>query len=147
MTVMLLAGVGKGGVMWKAAQKTELIVQLGVDNTASRSILSDLGARGIRIIAHNICPGRTGNALLLVADDLDKAGHTLRDAGYHYKTDEVVLIETDPLPACAARVGLRLRQQGIGVLYSYETTAGGNSRCAVFKTTDNARALHVLISS
>lgn len=130
--------------MMKTAQKTELIVNLGSSSAAQQTVLDDLGAHGVHVLAYSVCPGRCGNALLFVSDDSDRAQHTLHDGGYDYRTDNVIFVEADLQPACAAYLGAHLQRQGIGVLYSYVMSTDDVNTLVVFKTTDNQRAVQVL---
>jgi hypothetical protein len=47
----------------------------------------------------------------------------------------------------AALLGARLGHAGVDILYSYASSSGQSQFCAVFKTSDDHRAIAVLDSS
>ena len=51
--------------------------------------------------------------------------------------------ETDSVGA-AANLGFHLSRSGIDILYSYASSSGSDEFWAVFKTTDDDRAIRVL---
>jgi hypothetical protein len=58
----------------------------------------------------------------------------------------VVVGATDQVGG-AALLGARLGHAGIDILYSYASSSGSAEFCAVFKTTDDPRAVAVLDST
>ncbi len=129
----------------KITRHTEVIVDLA-DQEADEihPILLAINAHGVRMLAHSLCANRRGSALLFVADDSPKACFALQHAGWEYRIDSVVFVETDRRPALVAQLGAQLLRHGVGVLYSYMSWTEGENLFAVFKTTDDERALRAL---
>ena len=130
--------------MLRISRQTEVIVHIDQNADALRSVISAIGTHGVRLLAHSLCSNRWGSALLFVADDSSKACEALEHAGLRYKTDSVLCVEADRRPALAAQLGMQLMHQGIGVLYSYVSWTDAENLFAVFKTTDDERALAAL---
>lgn len=60
------------------------------------------------------------------------------------ETETVLVVEAPLRPAFIARLGAVLRGVGIGIQYSYISLRGQSRVTAVFKTTDETRALNTL---
>jgi len=124
---------------------TEVIVHLEEDDgDLLQPVLSALSAHGVRLLAHSLCANRWGRSLMFVADDSPRACLALRNAGLEYRTDSIVFIETDRCPALIPQLGRLVLREGVGVLYSYVSWTEGENLFAVFKTTDDERALRAL---
>lgn len=127
----------------RITRQTEVIVRLDQNSAPLPTVLASLRATGAQVLAYNLCANRWGSALMFVTDDKAKACAALQASGLNYKTDTVLLVECEQHQALVAQLGSRLLRAGIGVLYSYFSTDNGRL-CAVFKTTDDERALNHL---
>ena len=80
----------------------------------------------------------------LVTQDAQRTANALRAAGFECKSNPIVLVEIPDKPGLTAAIGARLTGAGIRILYSYSLQSEGGRTRAVFKTTDDDRAIYML---
>lgn len=130
--------------MSKAHREVELAVHLGNEPGSLGRVLELVAQQGVNVLAYCAYSERREGVLLLVTNDPLHAKTILTDAGYACRANSVVLVgETDQVGG-AASIGARLGFAGISILYSYASSAGANQFYAVFKTSDDQRALSLL---
>jgi hypothetical protein len=130
--------------MAKARKEVELAVRVGNKPGVLGEVLAAVAARHVNVLAYCTYSDRDELVLLLVADNALAAKDALQAAGYSCKANSVVLVGASDEVGAAARIGAHLGWAGIEILYSYASSTGGDQFCAVFKTTDDERALMTL---
>ncbi len=130
--------------MAKARKEVELAVRIGNKPGALGQVLAAVAARCVNVLAYCTYSDRDELVVLLVTDDAFAAKDALRAAGYSCKANLVVLVGASDEVGAAARIGAHLGWAGIEILYSYASSSGRDQFCAVFKTTDDERAIMTL---
>jgi hypothetical protein len=130
--------------MPKARKEIELAVRLGNETGALGRVLALVAQHGVNVLAYCAYSERREGVLLLVTDNPLAAKNALTDAGYECRANSVVLVGATDQVGGAALLGARLGHAGIDILYSYASSAGADKFFAVFKTSDDQRAINVL---
>lgn len=130
--------------MAQAQRAVELAVQVDSEGDGLRGVLSLLTEHGVSLQAYSAYCERDQFIALLVPTDPARAKALLEAAGYSCKANRVVLVGTPKRVGAVAEVGSRLGQSGVRILYSYATAGPAAEAIAVFKTSDDERALQVL---
>ena len=130
--------------MSKARKEVELAIRLGNDPGALGRVLALVAQQGVNVLAYCAYTDRREGVLLLVTDNPLTAKNTIQDAGFTCRANSVVLVGAGDQVGGAALIGARLGHAGIDILYSYASSAGANHFFAVFKTSDDQRALTLL---
>ncbi|MEI6085069.1 MAG: hypothetical protein WCS70_12305 [Verrucomicrobiota bacterium] len=130
--------------MSKARKEVELAIRLGNEAGALGRVLALVAQHGVNVLAYCAYSERREGVLLLITDNPLTAKNALCDAGYVCRANSVVLVNATDQVGGAALIGARLGHAGIDILYSYASSAGVNQFYAVFKTSDDQRALSVL---
>jgi hypothetical protein len=126
------------------SQRTELTVQTCPAPAVIDRITALLSAHAIRLLAASpLCDNRL-TTVMLVVDDGATARALLQEEGFRCVSETVLLIEAPRQIGLFARLGHQLWQEGIGICHSYVFYSERQRVCAVFKTTDDDRALAVL---
>jgi hypothetical protein len=133
--------------MSKARKEVELAVRLGNETGALGKVLSVVAEAKVDVLAYCSYSDRIETIVLLVTDNALLAKRALEAAGYSCRANSVVVVGATDRVGGAALLGARLGYAGIEILYSYASTSGGAQFCAVFKTSDDQRAITVLDSS
>jgi hypothetical protein len=128
----------------KARKEVEIAVRVGNRPTAAPEVLSTLAARGLNVLAHCTYTERDDLVILLVTDNALLAKDALQNAGFSCKANSVVLVDASHELGSAAIIGAHLGLSGVEILYSYASWLGGDQSIAVFKTTDDERAIQAL---
>ena len=83
--------------------------------------------------------------IMIVADDVLRAGEALKKAGFKdIETKEVVVVELENKPGAMKSISAKLSDAKIDIRYIYGTTcSGGCASTLVISTTDNEKALVV----
>lgn len=124
------------------AQTDEFVVRFRNRRAVPAEILETIAGCGIGVLAHSVDSRGNGNlALLLVTDDSVHTELVLRLLGLHYDIERVVLGRLPRTVGSAARLGMRLAEKGVRILYSYVSQPGGSAQFAVFKTSDDRQAI------
>lgn len=130
--------------MAKARKEVELAVRVGNTPGTLGQVLAAVAARHVNVLAYCTYSDRDELVVLLVTDDAFTAKDALQAAGFSCKANSVVLVGANDEVGAAARIGAHLGWAGIEILYSYASSSGRDQFCAVFKTTDDERAIMTL---
>jgi hypothetical protein len=133
--------------MPKARTEVELAVRLGNEPGALGRVLSVVAAAKVDVFAYCSYSDRQETVVLLVTDNALSAKRALEAAGLLCRANSVVVVGATEQVGGAALLGARLGYAGIHILYSYASTAGPDQFYAVFKTSDDQRAISVLDGS
>jgi hypothetical protein len=128
----------------KARKEVEISVRVGNRPAALQEVLSTLTSRGLNVLAYCTYTERDDVVILLVTDDALIAKDALQRAGFSCKANSVVLVGASHELGSTAIIGAHLGLSGVEILYSYASWLGGNQSIAVFKTTDDERAIQAL---
>ena len=130
--------------MAKARKEIELAVRVGNKPAALGEVLASIASHGVNVLAY--CTYSDGDDLtvLLITDNAFTAKEALQAAGLSCKANSVVLVGASDEIGAAARIGMHLGVAGVEILYSYASSSGGDQFVAVFKTTDDERAIQAL---
>ena len=128
-----------------ARKEIELAIRLPTAKDELPKVLALLAAHAVGVRSHNTYHDRDRLVLLAITDAPSRAQAVLHAAGYSCQADDVVLVHVAPdCPGIVARLGRQLRQAGIDLLRSHLSATGSDGSYAVFKTSNNHQALHVL---
>jgi hypothetical protein len=133
-----------GGKVPKARTEVELAVRLGNRPGALGKVLSTVADAGTNILAYCCYSDRDEGVVLLVTENSLRAKDALEAAGFHCRANTVVVVGATDQVGGAALLGARLGFAGVHILYSYASSADAEHFCAVFKTSDDRRAIAVL---
>jgi hypothetical protein len=133
-----------GGIVAKARKEVELAVRVGNKPAALGAVLAAVANHGVNVLAYCTYSDGTELIVLLITDNALAAKEALQGAGFACKANSVVLVGASDEVGAAARIGMHLGMAGIEILYSYASSAGGEHFVAVFKTTDDERAIQTL---
>ena len=130
--------------MAKAKKEVELAVRVGNRPAALGGVLAAVANHGGNVLAY--CTYSDGDDLivLLITDNALAAKEALQTAAFSCKANSVVLVGASDEVGAAARIGMHLGMAGIEILYSYASSSGGDQFVAVFKTTNDERAIQAL---
>ena len=130
--------------MAKAKKEVELAVRVGNRPAALGGVLAAVANHGVNVLAY--CTYSDGDDLivLLITDNALAAKEALQTAAFSCKANSVVLVGASDEVGAAARIGMHLGMAGIEILYSYASSSGGDQLVAVFKTTNDERAIQAL---
>ena len=132
------------GVVAKARKEVEIAVRVGNRPGALGEALAAIAARGVNVLAHCSYSDRDDLMILLITDNALKAMDSLRAAGFSCRANSVVLVGASDEVGAAARIGAHLGMAGVEILYSYASSSGSEQFVAVFKTTNDERAIQAL---
>ena len=130
--------------MGKARKAVEISVRVGNKPAIVQEVLSALAARGLNVLAYCTYTERDDLVILLVTDDALVAKDALQNAGFSCKANSVVLVGAALELGSTAIIGAHLGMSGVEILYSYASRLAGDQSLAVFKTTDDERAIQAL---
>jgi hypothetical protein len=133
--------------MPRARKEVELAIRLGNEPGALGKVLSTVAARDINVLAYCSYTDRDDSVVLLVTDDAFEAKRALAAAGFACRANSVVVVGATDQVGGAAFLGARLGFAGIDILYSYASSSGSSEFVAVFKTSNDQRAISVLDKS
>jgi hypothetical protein len=98
----------------------------------------------VEILASCLYWQSDGAVMRLVSEDPPKTAEALARAGFECQTHSVLLMGLNEIPGACARTTLLLAADGIAVSYWYVSWSDSHEGLAVFKTTDDNRALRFL---
>jgi len=133
--------------MPKARKEVELAVRLGQESGALGRVLSAVASERVNVLAYCSYSDRDETVVLLVTDNALAAKRAIEAGGFSCRANSVVVVGATDQVGGAALLGARLGHAGIDILYSYASSSGSAEFCAVFKTTDDPRAVAVLDST
>jgi hypothetical protein len=130
--------------MAKARKEVELAVRVGNRPDALGRVLGTIAASGVNVLAYCTYSENDDLVILVITDNALTAKDALRRDGLACKANSVVLVGASDEVGSAAQIGAHLGMAGVEILYSYTSSSGGHQFVAVFKTTDDERAIHTL---
>ena len=130
--------------MAKARKEVEIAVRVGNRPAALGEALAAIAARGVNVLAYCSYSDQDDLVILLITDNALKAMDSLQAAGFSCRTNSVVLVGASDEVGAAARIGAHLGMAGVEILYSYASSSGSEQFVAVFKTTNDERAIQAL---
>lgn len=130
--------------MAKATKEVELAVRVGNEPGILGKVLAAVASRDVNVLAYCTYAERDDLVILLVTDNALVAKDELNRAGFACKANSVVLVGASDEVGSAAIIGAHLGMAGVQILYSYASSSGSDQFVAVFKTTDDDRAIHAL---
>lgn len=130
--------------MAKATKEVELAVRVGNRPSALGDVLAAIAARGVNVLAYCTYSEQDDLIILLVTDNALMAKDALQNVGFSCKANSIVLVGASDEVGSAARIGAHLGLAGVEILYSYASSSGSDQFVAVFKTTDDERAIQAL---
>ena len=133
--------------MPQARNEVELAIRLGNEPGELGRALSVVAAESINLLAYCSYTERDDTVVLLVTDNALQSKRALEAAGFSCRANSVVVVGATDQVGGAAMLGARLGYAGINILYSYASLAGSTQFYAVFKTSDDQRAIALLDSS
>ncbi len=133
--------------MPQARKEVELAIRLGNQPGGLGRVLSVVASENVNVLAYCSYTERDDTVVLLVTDNALQSKRALEAAGFSCRANSVVVVGATDQVGGAALLGARLGYAGIDILYSYASSAGSTQFCAVFKTSDDQRAIALLDSS
>jgi len=130
--------------MAKARREVELAVRADNNPEALGKVLAAVAARGVNVLAYCTYAERDDLVILLVTDNALAAKDGLQRAGLTCKANSIVLVGATDEVGAAARIGRHLGTSGVQILYSYASSSASEHFVAVFKTSDDDRAIEAL---
>ncbi len=130
--------------MPRARKEIELAIRLGAEPGALGRVLSTVADKGVNVLAYCCYSDRDETVVLLVTENALAAKEALEAAGFSCRANSVVIVGAADQVGGAATLGTQLGHAGIDILYSYASSSGSRQFYAVFKTSDDQRALSVL---
>ena len=122
----------------------ELVVDLPLEERRTMAGVMEVLARS-GVTVQSLLQSGTGEQALLVTDNTDQAVRALGAAGYRWRIDPVVLVGVATGDRWAGlRAGQALHKAGVSILHSYVSRSPTGKLQAIFQTTDNRYALHIL---
>jgi hypothetical protein len=134
----------RGESVLKARKEVEISVRVENKPAAAQEVLLTLASRGLDVLAYCTYTENSDLVVLLVTNDALRAKDALRSVGLSCKANSVVVVGAPHELGAAAVIGAHLGSSGVEILYSYASWLGGNQSIAVFKTTDDERAIKAL---
>ena len=133
--------------MPRARKEVELAIRLGNEPGALGKVLSTVADENVNVLAYCSYTDRNDTVILLVTDNAMQAKRALEAAGFSCRANSVVVVGATDQVGGAALIGARLGFAGIDILYSYASSSGSSEFVAVFKTSNDQRAISVLDKS
>jgi len=130
--------------MWIATKQIEITVPAANGPAALGHLMAVVTSCGTEVLAACSYWGRDGAVVMLVTEKALRARHALEAAGFRCQSTPIVLVETPDKPGLAARLGRKLLSSGIDILYSYTFRSQRGQSYAVFRTSDDDRAIYTL---
>ena len=130
--------------MAKARKEVELAVRVSNKPGVLGEVLAAVASRDVNVLAYCTYAERDDLVILLITDNAFMAKDELKRVGFDCKANSVVLVGASDEVGSAAVIGAHLGMAGVQILYSYASSAGSDRFVAVFKTTDDERAIQTL---
>jgi len=112
---------------------------------ALAQITSELSAGGVNMRALSIAETHDFGVLRFIADDEEKAGAVLREAGHIFSLTPVLAVVIRDEPGSFAKTIALLAEAGIDVEYTYAfLMPRSGTACMIFRVADNEAAAKVL---
>ena len=128
-------------------EQVEIAVHLNNETASVGKVMVAATAPNVEILASCFYWQRDGAVVRLVTEAPQRTAQALANAGFECETESILLIGPMKRPGVAAQMSVQLAGAEIGILYSYVSWSERTEAFAVFKTTDDDRALCVLQSN
>lgn len=125
-------------------EATEIVVHLNNEPASISKAAVAATTPNVEILASCLYWQSDGAVMRLVSEDPPKTAQALARAGFLCQSDSVLLMGLNETPGASARTTLLLAADGIAVSYGYVSWSNRREGLAVFKTTDDNRALRFL---
>ena len=125
-------------------EATEIVVHLNNEPASISKAAVAATTPNVEILASCLYWQSDGAVMRLVSEDPPKTAQALARAGFLWQSDSVLLMGLNETPGASARTTLLLAAAGIAVSYGYVSWSNRREGLAVFKTTDDNRALRFL---
>jgi len=130
--------------MVTVSRQVELTVQIRRGPVALGHLIAALNSCGAHVLVAHSHETPTGTTVRLVTDNAPRTTHALEGMDLRPTAEPVVLMELPDQPGLIARLGAKLTAAGIQVLYSYSFHSERWLLYAVFRTSDDHRAVYLL---
>jgi hypothetical protein len=140
-------GIGRPRTIRFARQQIEVVVHLNNESASVGEVMVVATSPNVAVLASSFYWSRDGAVVRLVTEDPQKTEQALAAAGFPCATASVLLVGLQQQPGVAAGIGVQLAAAGIAIRYSYVSWTDHNEAFAVFKTTDDDRALRLVQGS
>jgi hypothetical protein len=128
--------------------KAKKVKQLSFTMPNRAGLLSEVSAAvsGAKVNINAICAYEMGDnaSFMLTTDGNARARRALAKLGVEAKEEDVVAVEMPNKIGESQKVGKRIADAGINIVYVYGTTGTGKSATCVLQTSDNAKAVKVI---
>jgi hypothetical protein len=128
--------------------KAKRVKQLSFMMPNRPGLLSEVSAAvsAAKVNINALCAYEMGDQahFMLTTDGNAKAKKALAKLGIQAKEDDVVSVEMPNKIGESQKVGKKIADAGINIVYIYGTTATGKSATCVFLTSDNAKAVKAI---
>ena len=125
-------------------EATEIVVHLNNEPASISKATVAATSPNVEILASCLYWQPDGAVLRLVSEDPPKTAQALARAGFLCQSDSVLLMGLNEMPGASARTTLLLAAAEIAVSHRYTSWSDRREGLAVFKTTDDNRALRFL---
>lgn len=126
------------------SRETEIAVRADGVHDLAGQVIDTLGTHRVRVRALSRHKLFDETIVLLVADDALQAQRALNHAGFVCAVNPVVVVRVANRVGAVARIGACLSGANVEILRSYSSFTDTEEVVAVFRTTDDAHAVHVL---
>ncbi|MBI2487235.1 MAG: ACT domain-containing protein, partial [Deltaproteobacteria bacterium] len=124
------------------------VKQLSFTMPNRAGLLSEVSAAvsGAKVNINAICAYEMGDnaSFMLTTDGNARARRALAKIGAEAKEEDVVAVEMPNKIGESQKVGKKIADAGINIVYVYGTTGTGKSATCVLQTSDNAKAVKVI---
>ena len=128
--------------------KAKRVKQLSFTIPNRAGLLSEVSAAvsGAKVNINAICAYEMGDnaSFMLTTDGNARARRALAKIGAEAKEEDVVAVEMPNKMGESQKVGKKIADAGINIVYVYGTTGTGKSATCVFLTSDNAKAVKAI---
>ena len=128
--------------------KAKKVKQLSFTMPNRAGLLSEVSAAvsGAKVNINALCAYEMGDnaTFMLTTDGNARARRALAKLGVEAKEEDVDVVEMPNKMGESQKVGKKIADAGINIVYVYGTTGAGKSATCVFLTSDNAKAVKVI---
>lgn len=125
-------------------EAAEIVIHLNNEPASISKAAVVATTPNVEILASCLYWQPDGAVLRLVSEDPTKTAQALARAAFRCQSDSVLLMGLNEIPGASARTTLLLATAGIAVCSWYVSLSDRHEELAVFKTTDDNRALRLL---
>jgi hypothetical protein len=130
--------------MHSVTRQVEINVRVTSEPESLGKLMATTVTCGAEVLASCYQWDDSGAVVKLVTEDGQRTTRALEAAGFKCESKPIVLVEMPDKPGLAAVLGSKLTADGVKVLYSYSFRSERGHAYAVFKTTNDSRAIYTL---